>query len=125
MTDQDLIDFADTYNSLTGYDEDAIIECFGTSIDALRTEETAIKGLRAMKFVTLLHQGTSKRDAYKAVQAIGRGELTGMFVTDAPEIELDEPTTESGKDDSLDATPPSDLPTSVSPTESNPANTGA
>lgn len=98
-------------NSLTGFDEIAIKQAFGLSLDALDPITVA----RACGFVLNRRAGQSDRDAYQAVMAMPQRDLSALFATDDEDDDPD-PYAQSpaGKDSPPSATPMTSSPPSAS-----------
>lgn len=88
------------FDSLTGYDEIAIGKAFG-DLESLR--EKPFTFLRALVFVDLKRQGNRDPEAKQAALELTIGALGEYFADDEPEVDPDDPDSESGKDDSPSA----------------------
>ena len=84
--------------SLTGFDEIAIEKNFDGFDVYTQAETKSIRAMRAMAFVRFRREGQTDRDAFKAAQSLPLKDLQAMWITAAPEIDPDNPDTESGKD---------------------------
>lgn len=101
MSAQTTMTMTEAAQSLTGFEEQAIVKAFGRTIETLATESLAAMG-RALVFVLEKRDGgKSDKDAKQVAMEMSRSALNDYF-PDAPddEIDPDEPETEAGKDDS-------------------------
>lgn len=89
-------------DSLTGYDELAIEERFGSDINTL-LNVNPVKGMRALAFVVIKRQNETadvKNPAGKAFEQIMKSPMTAIndhFGDEPDEVMADEPVTEAGK----------------------------
>lgn len=91
--------------SLTGYDEIAIEQSWGKTLQVLASDHVT-KFQRALVFVHQRREGLSDADAKKACMEMGLGEVQGYFADDPEDIDDEEPETDAGKDASSDETAP-------------------
>lgn len=81
--------------SLTGYEEEAIVEAFGREVEDL--DGSAF--LRALIFIDQKRrEGVSATHALTKAKSLKRSEVPSYFPEDEEEAMPDEPTTESGND---------------------------
>lgn len=101
------VSFWDTFNSLTGYEEDAIESAFHADLTEL-TKKTfnggfSMVGLRAMVFVLGTRSGLDADKALDEAQKLSRTALSDRFLSDqedADDAMPEEPDTDLGKPDS-------------------------
>lgn len=99
------VSFWDTFNSMTGYEEEAVEKAFGVEPGEL-VQKTfngtlSFAGMRAMAFILALRAGDA--DPKATVMAKTRVELNDQFLSDLEDAEdamPEEPDTELGKADS-------------------------
>lgn len=88
--------------SLTGFDELAIEKAFDADWQTLVTQKQTMF-LRALIFVQLRRDGKSDKDAKNAVMELSLKAANDFFADDeVPDLDPDQPDSESGKDDSAD-----------------------
>lgn len=81
--------------SLTGYDEDAIVERFGKQLEQLENAPWS----RALIFIAeRRREGVKDAAAFATAKAMKRSEINAYFTPDADEPVPDEPVSESGND---------------------------
>ena len=99
-TKQERYSSSEVVQSLTGYDEKAIEQHFGRSVEDL-AEHTGAPFLRALLFAVHRHDGMKDPAAYKAAMDLRWDELRARFGKDKDQGEdVDLPGSEAGKDDS-------------------------
>ncbi|GAB3990119.1 hypothetical protein [Nocardioides marmoraquaticus] len=99
-------------NSLTGFDEIAIKQAFGNSLDQLDPITVA----RACGFVLMRRSGQGDRDAYHSVMSMTQGSLQDLFAVE-DDVDDRDPFAESsalGKEPQPSATPMTSSPPSAS-----------
>lgn len=89
------------FESFNGFDEIAVHKAF--KLDLAAMEERGFLFLRALVFVNERRGGLNDAEAYKAAMNLTQGDLTDYFPEPEPELDPDDPDTESGKDDSSPA----------------------
>lgn len=88
------------FESLTGYEEIAISKMFDAEITHL-AEAKPTTFMRALIFIARTREGLAAPDAKKAVMEMSLGECNDYFADDEPDVDPDDPVSESGKDDGL------------------------
>lgn len=91
------VPFEEFFESLNGFDEIAIFKAFKLDLSAM--EERGFLAIRSCIFVHMRRLGSSDADAYQAAMMLPVKELETYFPESEPEIDPDDPDTESGKDD--------------------------
>lgn len=86
------------FESLTGFDEIAITKAF--KVELFDLQEKPFLFMRAMAFILRRREGAKDAEAYQAAMEMTLGELTALFPEPEPELDPDDPETESGKDGS-------------------------
>lgn len=87
----------DFFNSLNGYDEDAIENAFGQVITKL-LQKSGSAYLRGLIYIERQRAGLKAAEAKKFAQGLRYSELRDYFAEDEERLP-DEPTTNQGKDD--------------------------
>lgn len=85
-------------DSLTGFEELAIIQAFDRDINTL-VQTSSTFAARALIFTELTRQGQPAKDAKKSALALKISELDDYFADDEDEPFAEEPATDAGKDD--------------------------
>lgn len=100
--DSERISFWDTFNSLTGHEENAIEKAFGSDVSELTmktfSNSISLAGLRAMAFIVEKRKGTPK--PYEVVMNMTRKDLADRFKSeeeDADDAVPEDPDTDQGK----------------------------
>lgn len=89
--------------SLTGFDEIAIEKHFN-GFDIYNDGQTkSVRAMRALAFVLFRREGDSDPEAVKRVQGMTFKDVSALFLDNEPEVDADDPQTESGKDSALPA----------------------
>ncbi|WP_340540424.1 hypothetical protein [Nocardioides sp. GXZ039] len=87
---------AEMLQSLTGYEEIAIERAFG--FDVYTGDHSIVAETRAFVFVHKKREGMTDADAKKSVLEMSFKETRDYFDKPEPELDPDNPETESGKD---------------------------
>ena len=118
MTDQEQAKLTaqEVTESLTGWDEIAIEDAFGRTLEEMADEEghRQIMLMRALGAVVVarsknLEAGSfpkAFKDAYREVMGMRQSQVTGLFAEEPDDVMPDEPDSESGKDDSVPMSEP-------------------
>lgn len=84
----ELLSSTEVTNSLTGFDELAIAQRFGASVEEL-AETSNMRFLRSLLFIVeKRREGVSDADAFKAAMSLPFGELTARFRPEDPADDL-------------------------------------
>lgn len=91
-------------NSLNGFEEDAIEQCAGATIDALASGGRDLKLTRALAMVLVYRAKKEPEATYAAawqeVQALSQTDLGRIFEDEPDDVMPDEPDSAAGKDES-------------------------
>ena len=90
----------EVFESLTGFDEIAVLETFGQSISRLADENETVF-VRALVFIELVRAGRSRFDAHKLAMHMRLGDAKAALPDPPDEFIPSEPDSETGKGDSL------------------------
>lgn len=87
--------------SINGFDEIAIARQFGQSITGIYKSEDELLLLRAFIFVAKRREGLKDAEAWNACMEIRSVDLGTFFADSEPEVDVDDPETEVGKEEGL------------------------
>jgi len=112
-------------DSLTGWEEMAVAEAFGHSIEWMQKNDHELLIIRALAAVLRSREqaGTKVGNHWRDVMALPQTEVQGMFAEEPDEAQPDDPDSEGGKGASSNGHAPVSSPNSASLPESHLAST--